>query len=130
MAPHRYGRTEFKLGKWEIGHIHLNGLLDIPFPKKIKEQLILENLASKHYIVPKSNRWIAFRIKSQADTFNAIRLLRLSYLYGSRSLVSERHEEEILTELDVLEFSSCLASIFIDHYRNKSETSGSLQPNE
>ena len=29
--PHRFGGVEFRLNKREIGHIHSEGLADIPF---------------------------------------------------------------------------------------------------
>ena len=32
---HRFGGTEYKLGKREIGHVHGDYLVDIPFPMKI-----------------------------------------------------------------------------------------------
>ena len=35
VAPHRFGGTEFRIGKREVGHIHGDSLVDIPFPKKI-----------------------------------------------------------------------------------------------
>jgi hypothetical protein len=31
---HRFSGTEFRLGRREIGHIHGDTLVDIPFPKK------------------------------------------------------------------------------------------------
>ena len=33
IRPHRYGGHEFRLGKRELGHIHGDALVDIPFPK-------------------------------------------------------------------------------------------------
>jgi hypothetical protein len=32
--PHRFGGLEYMLGTREIGHIHGDHLVDIPFPKK------------------------------------------------------------------------------------------------
>lgn len=34
--PHRFGGTEYRLGRREIGHMHGDRLVDIPFPKKIE----------------------------------------------------------------------------------------------
>ena len=79
VLPHRFGGIEFRLGKAEIGHLHNNGLLDIPFPVKIKNQLVKEGLASPHHVLPDSG-WISFYIKNETDIENATRLLRLSYL--------------------------------------------------
>ena len=38
--PHRFGGTEFRLDKREMGHIHSEGLADIPFPMKIRDDLL------------------------------------------------------------------------------------------
>jgi len=35
--PHRFGGTEYRIGKREIGHIHGDALVDIPFPKKVRD---------------------------------------------------------------------------------------------
>src|SRR6476646_10475211 len=32
VSPHRYGGLEFRLGRRELGHIHGDRLVDIPFP--------------------------------------------------------------------------------------------------
>ena len=41
-SRHKYGGTQFDCCGKEIGHIHGNGILDILFSKKIKEQLLAE----------------------------------------------------------------------------------------
>ena len=39
--PHRFGGTEFVLGeKREIGHIHGDYLVDVPFSKRIRAELV------------------------------------------------------------------------------------------
>jgi hypothetical protein len=40
--PHRFGGLEFNLGTVEIGHIHADGMVDIPFNTKIRTQLLTE----------------------------------------------------------------------------------------
>ncbi|HEY3250736.1 MAG TPA: luciferase family protein [Ignavibacteria bacterium] len=76
--PHRFGGIEFKLGKRELGHIHGNKLVDIPFPKKVKDELIKEGKAKAHHVLPESG-WISFYIKSDEDIYRAIELLKKSY---------------------------------------------------
>ena len=34
VAPHRFGGVEYRLGRRELGHIHGDHMLDIPFPKR------------------------------------------------------------------------------------------------
>ncbi len=77
--PHRFGGTEFRYGKPELGHIHRNGLTDIPFPMKIRDELIKEKIVLPHHILPET-RWISFYIKNAEDIKTAIKLFRLSYL--------------------------------------------------
>ncbi len=77
--PHRFGGTEFRYGKPEIGHIHSNGLTDIPFPMKIRDELIKENMTLPHHILPETG-WISYYVEDEDDVRNAVRLYRLSYL--------------------------------------------------
>jgi predicted DNA-binding protein (MmcQ/YjbR family) len=76
--PHRFGGTEFQLGTREIGHIHGNTLVDIPFPTKVREELVAAGRAEPHHVLPVSG-WISFYIREEADVERAIDLLRLSY---------------------------------------------------
>jgi hypothetical protein len=34
---HRFGGREFLFGKAEIGHVHTGGVVDIPFPRPIRD---------------------------------------------------------------------------------------------
>ena len=84
-SPHRFGGVEFTLGGTEIGHIHTIGMVDIPFNRKIRDELIAEGKAVPHHILNETG-WITFYIRSEADVETAIWLFRLSYLfYASRS---------------------------------------------
>jgi hypothetical protein len=38
--PHRFGGTEYHIGKREIGHVHGDTLVDIPFPTKVRDELV------------------------------------------------------------------------------------------
>ncbi|MGA2669248.1 MAG: luciferase family protein [Ignavibacteria bacterium] len=73
--PHRFGRTEYRIGKREIGHVHSNYLVDITFPKKIQNEIVSEGLAEPHHILPDSG-WVSFYIKSASDVDMAINLLK------------------------------------------------------
>ncbi len=76
--PHRFGGTEFLIGRREIGHIHGNSLVDIPFPKKVRDEIVAASRAQPHHILPDSG-WISFYLREAADIQRAIDLLRLSY---------------------------------------------------
>jgi len=76
--PHRFGGLEFTLGKRELGHIHGNKQIDIPFPVKIRKELVAEGKAEPHHILPESG-WISFYLHEEADIDEAVALLKRSY---------------------------------------------------
>src|SRR5215207_10951366 len=76
--PHRFGGTEFRIGKREIGHIHGDGLLDIPFPKKVRDEIVTTGEAEPHHILPETG-WVSFYIREETDIQKAIDLLQRSY---------------------------------------------------
>ena len=91
--PHRFGGTEFKLGKVEIGHIHHgNGMVDIPFTVKIREELVREDKTGLHHLLQDSG-WTTFYIRSEDDLQQAIWLMRLSYLHKASRRQSIDPEE-------------------------------------
>jgi hypothetical protein len=77
-GPHRFGGIEFKLGKREIGHVHGNYLVDIPFTRKIKNEILSAGLVNEHHILPRSG-WISKYLETPGDVDTAIGLLRRSF---------------------------------------------------
>lgn len=75
--PHRFGGIEFRLGKREIGHLHGDLLIDIPFPRKVRDELIESGRVAAHHILPESG-WVSFYIRREEDIDEAIGLLNLS----------------------------------------------------
>ncbi len=76
--PHRFGGTEFRIGQRELGHIHGDSLVDIPFPKKTRNEIVAAGRAQPHHILPESG-WISFYLRKEEDVQHAINLLRLSF---------------------------------------------------
>jgi predicted DNA-binding protein (MmcQ/YjbR family) len=76
--PHRFGGTEFRIGKREIGHIHGDSLVDIPFPKKIRDEIVAAKEAEPHHILPETG-WVSFYLRAEGDVERAIALLKRSY---------------------------------------------------
>jgi hypothetical protein len=76
--PHRFGGTEYKVGNREIGHIHGDWLVDIPFPTKVRDVVVAEGRAEPHHILPESG-WISFYLREAGDVQKAIALFRESY---------------------------------------------------
>ncbi len=82
VQPHRFGGLEFNLGAVEVGHVHWNGMVDIPFNSKIRQQLVTEGRAEPHHLYPETG-WITFYIHTDADVEQAIWLFHLSYLFNA-----------------------------------------------
>ena len=76
--PHRFGGTEYLLGSREIGHVHGDYLADIPFPTRVRDELVEAGQAEPHHILPKSG-WVSCYIREDSDVEHAIMLLRRSY---------------------------------------------------
>ena len=66
------------LGKRELGHIHGDRLIDIPFPKPVRDELVSSGQAEPHHILPNSG-WISFFLHTEADIDHAIDLMRKSF---------------------------------------------------
>ena len=86
--PHRFGGREFRFGSAEIGHIHIGGAVDIPFPRSVRDALLAEGLADEHRWVPNSG-WITFRVRGEEDVKHAVWLMRLSYLRYALKIASD-----------------------------------------
>ena len=76
--PHRFGGVAFMLGKRELGHIHGDQLADLPFPKRVAEELIAAGKALPHHVVRDSG-WVSKPIRSEEDVEAVLDLFRLSY---------------------------------------------------
>jgi Family of unknown function (DUF5519) len=76
--PHRYGATEYCLGRREIGHVHGDRLVDIPFPKEVRDELVASGRAEPHHILPQSG-WVSVYLKKPPDVERAIELLQYSF---------------------------------------------------
>jgi predicted DNA-binding protein (MmcQ/YjbR family) len=93
--PHRFGGVEFRIGKREIGHIHGDALVDIPFPKKIRDEIVAAGEARPHHILPETG-WISFYLKEDGDVEKAIALLKRSYDIAMK----QRHPRRLEADSD------------------------------
>jgi Luciferase len=78
VRPHRFGGCEFRFANAEVGHVHNGGIVDIPFPRSVRNALLAEGLAEEHQWVPNSG-WVTFHVRSDSDLRHAVWLMRLSY---------------------------------------------------
>jgi Family of unknown function (DUF5519) len=113
----RGGGREFTLDGREIGHIHRDKLVDIPFTKRIRDVLLEKKRAEKHHVMPDSG-WVSYRIQSDEDVDGALWLLRVAYLYH---VITLQNREEgpptgdainIDTALAELDMSNTLENVF------------------
>jgi len=100
VHSHRFGGREFLFDKAEVGHVHIGGIVDIPFTRPVHDALLADGLAEEHRWVPNSG-WITFRIRTEQDFDHALWLMRLSYLrYALKSASDPRgmlqHEGDVL----------------------------------
>jgi hypothetical protein len=77
-AAHRFGGVEYRLGTRELGHIHGDQLVDIPFPKKVRDEIVKAGLAEPHHILPQTG-WVSFYLREESDVQKVIGLLHRSY---------------------------------------------------
>ena len=74
---HRFGGIEFRLGRRELGHLHRT-IADLPFPRRIRDELVAVGRARPHHVLPQSG-WITAPMRTDADVANVIALFRQNY---------------------------------------------------
>ena len=77
-APHQFGGMEFRLGKRELGHLHGDYLADLPFPVRVREELVAAGRAMPYHILPLSG-WVSYPIRNADAVPGALALFRLAY---------------------------------------------------
>jgi hypothetical protein len=75
---HRFGGVEYVIGRREVGHIHGDHLVDIPFPKRVRDEIVAAGRAQPHHVLPESG-WVSFYLQQESDVEQAIALLHESY---------------------------------------------------
>jgi hypothetical protein len=79
VAPHRFGGVEYLYNaRREIGHIHGDRLVDIPFPRRVRDEVIAAGPAEPHHLLADSG-WVSLYLRDPAAVEDAIALLRRSY---------------------------------------------------
>jgi Family of unknown function (DUF5519) len=78
VEAHRFGGVQYQLGRREIGHMHGDHVADLPFPRRVRDELIAAGRAGYHHALPDSG-WVTFRLNEESDVERAIELFRLGY---------------------------------------------------
>ena len=82
--PHRFGGTEFRLGRRELGHIHGDQVADLPLPRQLRDELISDGRAQVHRWRPNSG-WVTIPLTDEQAANDVIELLRGAYERGRRA---------------------------------------------
>ena len=92
--PHRFGGTEYRLGKRELGHIHGDHLVDIPFPTRVRDEVVTAGLAEPHHLLQASG-WVSLYLRESADLDRAIALFRRSFELAQRKWSRRQEQDEL-----------------------------------
>src|SRR5207302_8409631 len=77
-APHRFGGTEFRVGRREVGHVHGDSLVDIPFPLPVRNESFEDGVAEPHHVLPKSG-WVGGYLRNTGALARGLQVLRRAY---------------------------------------------------
>ena len=111
VHDHRYGGREFRLGTHEVGHVHYGGLVDIAFPRAVRDALVNAGRTGAHHVMPDSG-WTSFRVRADPDVQAGVDLLRLAYVYHALSLA---RTDAGRTALDALDVDAELDALDVPH---------------
>jgi hypothetical protein len=76
VTPHRFGGVEFRVEHRELGHLHGSRLADLPFPLKVRQELVASGRAATHHVLPESG-WVTYRMNSVSYTHQTLPTIRL-----------------------------------------------------
>ena len=62
----------------EIGHLHGERMADLPFPVRMREELVAAGKAREHHVLPQTG-WVSYRIRGEEDVAGALELFRKNY---------------------------------------------------
>lgn len=83
-GPHRFGGIEFRFGRRELGHLHGDRIADLPFPRRVRDELIAAGRARPHHVLPDTG-WVTIPLDDPADVDGVIELFHLSYERARRA---------------------------------------------
>jgi hypothetical protein len=75
---HRFGGVEFQVNGHEIGHLHGDRLADLPFPVRMRKELVESGRAQLHHVLPQTG-WVSYRIRGEEDVGGVLDLFRKNY---------------------------------------------------
>lgn len=88
------GGTQFNYGTIELGHLHGNAFADLPFTRKLRDELIAAGRAEVHAPLPTSG-WARRWMRTAEDVQDVIALFRLNY---ERALLRAERQRHAVTD--------------------------------
>jgi hypothetical protein len=74
----RFAETEFYVDGRMLGHVHGDHQADIPYPRRIRDELVAAGRTGPHHIYPDSG-WTTRYIESDVDADEVVALIRINY---------------------------------------------------
>ena len=99
--PHRFGGIEYRYGRKELGHVHGDRLADLPFPRRIHDELVASGRAELHHVLPDTG-WVSRFISNADEADDVIALFRINYdryragpprIHGDRDVAGDEEPE-------------------------------------
>jgi hypothetical protein len=75
---HRFGGVEFRVNGHEIGHLHGDRMADLPFPVRMRKELVGSGKAQLHHVLPQTG-WVSYYLRGEEDVAGALDLFRQNY---------------------------------------------------
>jgi hypothetical protein len=76
--PGRFGAVAFFVGSREVGHLHGSHHADLPFPKKVRDELVRDGRAVPHDFLPETG-WVSYPMTGEGTAQGALELFHLNY---------------------------------------------------
>src|SRR5207302_7055023 len=77
-VPHRFGGTEYRFGRKEMGHVHGDRLADLPLPRKLRDEMIDAGRAQPHHVLPETG-WVSCWMSGPAAAPGVTELFKIQY---------------------------------------------------
>ena len=77
-VPHRFGGTEYRYGRREMGHVHGDRLADLPLPRRLHDEVISAGRAQPHHVLPDTG-WVSCPLDGPNEVASVIDLFRMQY---------------------------------------------------
>jgi Family of unknown function (DUF5519) len=87
--PDRSDVSVYRFGRRQIGHVHHDGVADLPFPRAVHDEVISHGLAEPHR--GGFPAVVSYYIRTAEDVPGAVELFRMNY--DRAKVAAERRKE-------------------------------------